>query len=262
MISKKKLIIAILITVLISVSIYIVFIPGDKSDEPGTVIDINETEEDNINVSDFQEYEGISMNDNTVEINSEILIQEHLKKYNALDSYRMIVNSESGNSTVLRKYGNKSKIHIKNIDSLDKEIYYDGNYTYNRTGSAATSLFYSKSSSSINYSSYYPSDNMKTILDNTTVDSVDESGNKLVIKLKSENEDSLESFHTVTEITDYSVDIHIHKNGLIDKFYVQIRGTENIRGNYKEFEISYNIDNNGINSVVEPGWLQKAENTE
>jgi len=249
--NKKNITISVIVLVIIFALTYVIFMPADVSDEPS----FEPPEEEDLNDTYSSEYEGVSINQETNQLDSKLLINTHSEQLQELNSYRMILDDTSESTIDIRRNSDYIRL-FENIDRInDVEKYSDGNKTYVREGTSLGELNYSNSDTEIDITTQYPEDKIKSIVNNTQVVSLEEQENSLVIELERYDVPELRDIHDIERLYSYRLTIIVSEDGLIEQFNIELSGeTEGVD---ETKNINYDIRDND-EEITEPDWIRKA----
>lgn len=251
------------IIVVASSGLYFV-ISGNETDNEPKNNDTN-NKKDNVIVG---EYPGVNKEDE--KINVDTYIESHINTMNSINSYNLKIdpnynNSFSGNIKLKKRgdniYYKKRKVHnTKPADysgNIYTEKYYDGKNQYVRqnTVSAFTdNVKYDNSSGEINPERIYPKDNLKRLLNNLKVRSIEEDKNTITMLLKPKNSNNLADIHNFDSVSLYTMKLESNSDGLIES--VRVTYTGNNKDGYRlDYGFNYNIEPNINSDNIEPSWV-------
>lgn len=239
---KNKIVI---VTVLVVISLIIGFfvIPEPTDDY------VNNTTLEDTN------YDGIKQNGNTIQLNPDLIFEEHRKLLDQKHSYSISM-TKSADSGKIRVDGNKISLRYYSDTERNKQMFYDGNYTYKRIGSLSNNVDYHVSNESLTKSRYYPMDDLESLISNSEVKKYNDKNNSLRIWMGSENNENIGNILNNSEFGDYRLYMNVSRSGLINFISIEYNNPKNT-GLVRETR-TYLVDTSIDLDLTYPHWKQKA----
>lgn len=248
------------IAVIVSIILLIVFggvviytISGTDSPNNNTTDDTPSFNDENNGDILSDSPTGITEKDNTIEIESDKLINAHT---NILKNNSVTVSKKTDEYSTKIKTNNEQIYSIKETNQDDTEKYSNGEYTLSSVDS-----IYSGNHEPIDTKEYTKETKFNSFVKNLDVDtfSETENGNTKIDLKEGDNVDSLENIYGFESINSVRVSLIITPDGLIKNADVEVIGTINGVNDFKSESYEFSdIDNT---NVQEPDWISSAENS-
>lgn len=246
--SKNKLIIIFVLLLIVTSSVLFFIITPDENDN-----EIKIPSDSGEDITLENNYEALEVNNGVID--GEILVENHLNKIDELDSYNKVIDIDTDLTVQVEKNEN---IYVYEKDNTvdDLFMYYDLNKdkTFIREGSSITEVDYRTKNGTIDIKSYYNNSKLVSIINNVTIESINESDNNVNFRLESDDIRDLEESLDVHEIQRYNMNMVVSKEGVIEKIYIDyIYVTED--GVSGTDYIEYNINTSYSENVSDPHWM-------
>jgi hypothetical protein len=221
---------------------------------------IPDTTDNNVNNKTLEDtnYDGIKQNSNTIQLNPDVIFDEHRRFLNKTDTYTINMTDGLTSSKIIVD-GSKISVNKYSDTERDRQIFYDSNYTYKRIGNLSNTVNYRVSNESLSKSKYYPMDNLERLISSSKVDKYTKINNSLRIWMVSEDDEDISNIIENSGFTDYSLYINVSNKGLVNFMSVEYNNHKNT-GTVRETQ-TYLVNSSTNIDVSSPHWKGKAVDT-
>lgn len=190
------------------------------------------------------------------DFDADTLVDNHIQQLGELESYSMSVNTETGGVVGVSKEQDEYAVTENNILTERVQYYNNGYYTYVKRGSITNEgVSYSLRYSNFDALSRYPEEKIRSILENSTIESVNETFGFAEVTLSGENIENLQRTHNTRNIADYQVTMRVNSNDVITSLDVFYSSTYN--NETRSDSESYSVQVGNV-KVDEPDWTRFA----